>query len=81
MLEDLPKEWNEIKELEDEIKSGKIPKKFELMKNNKTGRPTFSAEKDVGLELLRLEIIKHVTKNIETDPLKLPDNWYRSDSE
>ena len=81
LLENLPKEWDEIKELEEEIKSGKIPEKFELMKNNKTGRPTFSAEKDVGLELLRLQIIKHVTKNIETDPLKLPDNWYRSDSE
>ena len=79
LLEELPNEWEKVVDLEAQISSGNIPENYNLMINEKTGRPTFSAEKNVGLELIRLEIIKQVTETIENDPLKLPDNWPRSD--
>jgi len=79
LFDELPPEWENVADLEAQISSGNIPENYDLMINEKTGRPTFSAEKNVGLELIRLEIIKQVTKTIENDPLKLPDNWPRSD--
>ncbi len=43
------------------------------------GRPTMSATEDVGLDALRLEIVRRVKAAQHVDPMKLPEGWHRKD--
>ena len=43
------------------------------------GRPTMSATEDVGLDALRLEIVRRVKAAQVVDPMKLPEGWHRRD--
>ena len=43
------------------------------------GRPTMSATEFVGMDAMRLEIVNRVKSVRDTDPLSLPEGWYRRD--
>ena len=42
------------------------------------GRPTMSALENVGLDALRLEVVRKVKAAEVVDPLVLPEGWHRS---
>lgn len=44
-----------------------------------SGYITISALENVGLEALKMEVIRVVKDNTPVDPMSLPDGWYRSD--
>jgi hypothetical protein len=44
-----------------------------------SGYITISALENVGLEALKMEVIRIVKDNTPVDPMSLPDGWYRSD--
>jgi nucleolar GTP-binding protein len=43
-----------------------------------SGYVTISALQNVGLEALKMEVIRIVKDNTPVDPMSLPDGWYRS---
>jgi nucleolar GTP-binding protein len=43
------------------------------------GRPTMSATEFVGMDAMRLEIVRRVKSARDIDPLSLPEGWYRRD--
>jgi len=45
------------------------------------GRPTVSAVDDVGLEALRLHLVRLCAEGRSSDALSLPEGWHRSDRE
>ena len=40
---------------------------------------TISALENVGLEALKMEIVRIVKDNTPVDPMNLPDGWYRAE--
>jgi hypothetical protein len=42
------------------------------------GRPTMSALENVGLDALRLEVVRKVKAAQVVDPLTLPEGWHRT---
>ena len=45
------------------------------------GRVTMSALENVGMESMKLEIVRRVKDSNIYDPMELPEGWYRSDLE
>ena len=43
------------------------------------GRITLSALQDVGLDALRMHLVRLCEEKRDTDPMSLPEGWHRSD--
>jgi nucleolar GTP-binding protein len=82
LLEPRPEGWSTTKEAEaawrDAGRQG-LPELPLLLDDE--GRPTVSAVEDVGLEALRLHLVRLCAEGRSNDALSLPDGWHRSDLE
>ena len=78
-LKPLPEDWDFVKESEERWRNNgsqgepKLPLLFD-----DEGRPTMSALENVGLDALRLEVVRKVKAAEVVDPLVLPEGWHRS---
>ncbi len=79
-LQPLPQEWDDIKASEQRWREhgSQGEPKLPLLYDDE-GRPTMSALENVGLDALRLEIVRKVKAAQVVDPLVLPEGWHRSD--
>ena len=78
-LKPLPEDWEHVKESEERWRDNgsQGEPKLPLLYDDE-GRPTMSALENVGLEALRLEVVRKVKESQVVDPLTLPEGWYRS---
>jgi len=80
LLKPLPENWDEVvaaeKEWRDEGSEGdpELPLLYDLK-----GRVTMSATEFIGMDSMRLEIVRRVKIARPIDPMALPDGWYRRD--
>ena len=80
LLNPKPEMWDEViaaaKQWHDEGSEGdpQLPLLYDHH-----GRPTISATEFVGMDAMRLEIVNRVKSVRDTDPLSLPEGWYRRD--
>jgi len=74
-----PKNWDLVKEAEQQyIEDGEeVYTELPLLLDS-TGYITMSAIENVGLEALKMEVIKIVKGNTPVDRMSLPEGWYRS---
>ena len=82
LLKPLPENWDEVVAAEDEWReegSGGEPL-LPLLYDLK-GRVTMSATEFVGMDAMRLEIVRRVNLARPVDPMALPDGWYRRDQD
>ena len=80
LLQPLPPMWDEVKASEeawrDEGSEGE-PELPLLMDGE--GRVCLSATENVGLDAMRLEIVRKVKAARPNNPMELPEGWYRQD--
>jgi nucleolar GTP-binding protein len=80
LFEPRPENWDEVKEFEEQwIEDGaegepELPLLYDM-----NGRVTMSALENVGMESMKLEIVRRVKDSNIYDPMELPEGWYRSD--
>ena len=80
LLKPLPENWDEVvaaeKEWRDEGSEGEpeLPLLYDLK-----GRVTMSATEFIGMDSMRLEIVRRVKNARPVDPMALPEGWYRRD--
>lgn len=80
LLNPKPEMWDEViaaeKQWQDEGSEGDplLPLLYDSQ-----GRPTMSATEFVGMDAMRLEIVRRVKSARDIDPLSLPEGWYRRD--
>lgn len=80
LLKPLPEDWDEVlaaeQEWRDEGSEGEpeLPLLYDLK-----GRVTMSATEFVGMDSMRLEIVRRVKIARPVNPMELPDGWYRRD--
>ena len=80
LLKPLPAAWDEVKAAEQawrEAGSEGLPD-LPLL-NDEEGRITLSALEDVGLDALRMHLVRLCAEKNEVDPMALPEGWHRSD--
>ena len=78
LLDPRPAEWQHVKDAEEDWRktgSKGTPELPLLFDDEKTA--TMSAIENVGLDAMRLELIRLVQQQWATDPLQLPDGWHR----
>jgi hypothetical protein len=82
LLNPLPEMWGEVSaaeaEWQDEGSEGTPD--LPLLYDPK-GRVTMSATEFVGMESMRMEIVRRVKDARQIDPMALPEGWYRRDQE
>jgi nucleolar GTP-binding protein len=80
LMDPAPEGWDRVKQEEsnwiDEGSEGD-PELPLLIDRN--GRVTISALQDVGLQSMKLEIVRMVKDSKQYNPMELPEGWYRSD--
>ena len=82
LLKPLPENWDEVVAAEDEWReegSGGepiLPLLYDLK-----GRVTMSATEFVGMDAMRLEIVRRVNLARPVNPMALPEGWYRRDQD
>ena len=80
LIEPRPDNWDLVKQCEiewiDEGSEGEPELPLLYDENN---RVTMSAIEGVGMEAMKLEIVRRVKDSNVYDPMELPDGWYRSD--
>jgi len=82
LIEPRPENWDEVKHFEDEwIEEGSEGEPELPLLHDNNGRVTMSALENVGMESMKLEIVRRVKDSNIYDPLELPEGWYRSDLE
>ena len=82
LMDPLPKDWDFIKQVEKEWLDDGAEGEPELpLLIDSNGRITMSALEFVGLESMKLEIVRTVKDNNPKNPMELPEGWYRSDIE
>ena len=75
-----PENWEIVKQAEKEFREDGEESYAELpLLIDSSGYITISAMEDVGLEALKMEIIRIVKDNTPVDPMSLPEGWHRSD--
>lgn len=82
LLEPRPEGWQATAEAEAAWREGGkegLPELPLLM--DAEGRPTISATEDVGLEALRLHLVRLCAEGRSNEALRLPEGWHRSDRE
>jgi nucleolar GTP-binding protein len=78
LIQPRPSNWDDVKDTENEWRNAgsrgtpKLPLLFDSEQI-----VTMSAIENVGLDSMRLEIIRLVNQEWATDPLQLPDGWHR----
>jgi len=80
LLKPLPAAWDEVKAAEQawrEAGSEGLPD-LPLL-HDEEGRITLSALEDVGMDALRMHLVRLCAEKNEVDPLALPEGWHRSD--
>lgn len=80
LLKPLPSAWEDVKAAEQAWRDAGSEGQPELpMLNDEEGRITISATEDVGLDALRMHLVRLCEGKRETDPMSLPEGWHRSD--
>ena len=75
-----PVNWNVVKSAEEEyLMSGEEHYSELPLLIDRNGYITISALENVGLEALKMEIVRIVKDNTPVDPMNLPDGWYRAE--
>jgi len=77
LMQPLPSNWDEVK-LAEESWDGEGEPELPILLDEE-GCVTISSLKGVGVESLRLELVRRCKANMVNDPLSLPDGWHRSD--
>ncbi len=77
LMEPRPLNWDEVETAESEWDGEGEPNLPVLL--DEEGCVTISSVDGVGVTALRLEIVRRCKENMSTDPLLLPDGWYRQD--
>ncbi|DAC29822.1 MAG TPA: GTP-binding protein [Candidatus Poseidoniales archaeon] len=82
LLTPLPEMWEEVSAAETEWREDGSEGTPDLpLLFDPKGRVTMSATEFVGMESMRMEIIRRVKDAREIDPMALPEGWYRRDQE
>ena len=80
LLNPLPSAWDEVKDAEAAWRDAGSPGQPELpLLRDEDGRITLSALQDVGLDALRMHLVRLCEEKRDTDPMSLPEGWHRSD--
>ena len=75
-----PVNWDVVKSAEEEyLMSGEEHYSELPLLIDRNGYITISALENVGLEALKMEIVRIVKDNTPVDPMNLPDGWYRAE--
>ena len=75
-----PVNWDVVKSAEEEyLMSGEEHYSELPLLIDRNGYITISAHENVGLEALKMEIVRIVKDNTPVDPMNLPDGWYRAE--
>lgn len=75
-----PVNWDVVKSAEEEyLMSGEEYYSELPLLIDRNGYITISALENVGLEALKMEIVRIVKDNTPVDPMNLPDGWYRAE--
>ena len=75
-----PVNWDVVKSAEEEYLMSGEEHYIELpLLIDRNGYITISALENVGLEALKMEIVRIVKDNTPVDPMNLPDGWYRAE--
>lgn len=77
LMDPLPVNWDEVKKFESEWDGEGEPDLPVLI--DEEGCVTISAQEEVGVIALRLEMVRRCKANMASDPMALPDGWYRQD--
>jgi nucleolar GTP-binding protein len=72
-----PLNWDEVMAVEEKWDGEGEPVLPVLI--DEEGCVAISALENVGVQALRLEMVRRCKANMETDPMQLPDGWHRSD--
>jgi nucleolar GTP-binding protein len=80
LLVPLPELWDQVREAEADWRANGSEGEphLPLLQDHK-GRTCLSATEEVGLDAMRLEIVRQVKAARSNDPMELPEGWYRSD--
>jgi len=80
LYDPLPPMWEEVAEQEEawRLDGGEGEPNLPLLFDTR-GRVCLSATENVGLDAMRLEIVRKVRSARPNDPMQLPEGWYRSD--
>ena len=80
LLDPLPEMWDEVQAAEEDwnANGGQGEPELPFLMDPK-GRITMSATEFVGMDSMRLEIVRKVQAARPNDPMALPEGWHRSD--
>ncbi len=76
LMEPRPENWDEVKAAEESWDGEGEPDIPILI--DEEGCVTISAMENVGVESLRLEIVRRCKENMVSDPMSLPEGWHRN---
>ena len=77
LIEPRPELWDEVVKHEQEYRSGEIDDIVDMpLLFDSDGHVTMSAIENVGMDSLRMEIVKRVMESQPDDPLALPEGWH-----
>ena len=77
LIEPRPELWDEVAKHEQEYRSGEIDDIVDMpLLFDSDGHVTMSAIENVGMDSLRMEIVKRVMESQPDDPLALPEGWH-----
>ena len=80
LLNPRPEGWDNVHQEEEAWRDAGSKGAPELpLLYDEEGRPTMSATEEVGLDALRLEIVRRVKAAQPVDPMRLPEGWHRKD--
>ena len=81
LLNPLPSMWDEVSLHEKEWRDAGSEGEPELpLLKDADGRVCLSATENVGLDAMRLEIVRKVKSARPNNPMELPEGWYRRDA-
>ena len=81
LLKPLPSMWDEVAQHETEWRKEGSEGEPELpLLVDEEGRVCLSATENVGLDAMRLEIVRKVKSARPNNPMELPEGWYRRDA-
>jgi nucleolar GTP-binding protein len=82
LLSPLPEMWEDVAAAESEWREDGSEGTPELpLLLDPKGRVTMSATEFVGMEAMRMEIIRRIKDARQIDPMALPEGWYRRDQD
>jgi hypothetical protein len=80
LLDPRPAMWSEVVEAETAWReAGAEGEPMLPLLLDHAGRVSISATENIGLDAMRLEIVRRVKSARPNDPMELPEGWYRQD--